>query len=160
MKTIRWVAVAVAAAFAAPAGAAETQAAPAPQAEQQEKTADVASPTEGVVVTVHPAPGPMASAVRAYIDPENGRLVDRPVTEEQRRAEAEGLTSGPGAPIIQMRMPDGSTMAILNGNFEMANTAFRGPDGQLHTVCDDVAHAGQPRHVHLKQQPAPAREER
>jgi hypothetical protein len=157
MISTRWLVAALAAAFATQAAASES---PAPQGtvEAAVATAQANAPA-GATVTVVPGPAPQGAAVRAYIDPETGLLVDRPVTEEQRRAEAEGLTSGPGAPVIEMRMPDGSVMAILNGNFEMASTAVVAPDGRLQTVCDDAAHAGQPRHVHLKPR-APAREVR
>lgn len=89
-----------------------------------------------------------SSGMRVYIDPATGKFTDRPVTEAQRRAAAEGILSGPLAPMVETRHPDGSVQLDLNGHFEMASVAAIGPDGKLVRVCNDIQHAAQGVHFH------------
>lgn len=99
--------------------------------------------------TKEPAPAAQATAgMRVYIDPATGKFSDKPVTEEQRRAAEAGVVSGPLAPMVETRHPDGTVQVDLNGHFEMANMAIVGADGKLMRVCDDAAHAAKGRHFH------------
>jgi hypothetical protein len=86
--------------------------------------------------------------MRVYIDPATGKFTDRPVTEEQRRAAAEGIETGPLAPMVETRHPDGTVQVDLNGHFELASKAVIGPDGKLMRVCDDAAHGALGEHAH------------
>jgi len=96
-----------------------------------------------------PAPAEQATAgIRVYIDPATGKFSEKPVTDEQRRAAEAGIVSGPLAPMVETRHPDGTVQVDLNGHFEMANMAVVGPDGKLMRVCDDAAHAAKGKHFH------------
>ncbi|MFN7550225.1 MAG: post-PEP-CTERM-1 domain-containing protein [Pseudomonadota bacterium] len=96
-----------------------------------------------------PAPAAQATAgIRVYIDPATGKFSEKPVTDEQRRAAEAGIDSGPLAPMVETRHPDGTVQVDLNGHFEMANMAVVGPDGKLMRVCDDAAHAAKGKHFH------------
>jgi hypothetical protein len=94
-----------------------------------------------------------ALAMRVYVDPETGTLVDHPVTDEQR-AVAEQVTAelqanpNPGWKVYA----SGAIGADLEGRFEMSSVATVDADGKLSFHCDDEDHVG---HDHdAAQQPA------
>lgn len=105
-------------------------------------------------------PADTSAGMRVYIDPETGRFTDKPVTEAQRRAAAEGIATGPLAPMVETRHPDGSVQVDLHGHFEMASMAVIGPDGGLMRVCNDAAHAAMGAHAHPRQAAPTKRDER
>lgn len=85
-----------------------------------------------------------AAAMRVYVDPETGTLVDHPVTDEQR-AVAEQVTAevqqnpNPGWKVY----PSGAIGADLEGRFEMSTVATVGKDGKVSFHCDDGDHVGE-----------------
>lgn len=101
--------------------------------------------------------GQPAPAMRVYVDPETGTLVDHPVTAEQR-AMAEQVSAelqqnpNPGWKVY----PSGAIGADLEGRFEMSTVATVGSDGKVSYHCDDEDHVG---HDQAAAE-APAREER
>ena len=113
-------------------------------------TATVAFSTVASPAPPTPAPAPAQSSpqkatastggqMRAYVDPETGKLVGHPVTEEQKRA-AEQARQLP-APVVQtIHHPDGSTEDVLNGAANAQMIATVGEDGKLHVHCTEAAH--------------------
>ncbi|MBO9663503.1 hypothetical protein [Dokdonella sp.] len=84
------------------------------------------------------------SAMRAYVDPETGRLVDRPVTPEQKRAAADALAPNT-AKVTKIQHANGMREYDLNGRADEALVATVRPDGSLEYRC--VGHdvpVGQP----------------
>jgi hypothetical protein len=80
-----------------------------------------------------------SAAMRAYIDPETGKLVSHPVTAEQKRA-AQQAASRP-APVVQtIHHADGSVEDVLNGAADAVLTATVGKDGKIHMHCSDGTH--------------------
>ncbi len=84
---------------------------------------------------------PAASAgLRAYIDPETGRLVERPVTTEQQRAAAQDIAAPDFSKIQEIRHPDGSIETIFNGQVDNALIATVGKDGKVSMHCSEAGH--------------------
>ncbi len=84
-----------------------------------------------------------AAAMRVYVDPETGTLVDHPVTDEQRAiatqvAEELQQNPNPGWKVY----PSGAIGADLDGRFEMSTVATVGADGKVSYHCDDEDHVG------------------
>ena len=92
----------------------------------------VAAPT-----TTTPASTP---AIRAYVDPETGRLVGHPVTDEQKRAATQTLTTPRLDRVQEVHHADGSTEYVLNGAANAEIIATVGKDGKIHTHCTDASH--------------------
>ena len=110
-----------------------------------EKSAPVAEPSAPV------------AAMRVYVDPETGTLVDHPVTDEQRAMAEQVRTEleqnpNPGWKVY----PSGAIGADLEGRFEMSTVATVGADGKVTYHCDDEDYVG---HDHAGHQ-LPAREEK
>lgn len=90
-----------------------------------------------------PAEHEFQSGFRVYVDPETGRIVSAPVTEEQRAAAAaDSVFSQDSSAVTEAVAVDGSPMFILNGQFELALGVEMGPDGTRRYSCGDAAHAG------------------
>lgn len=86
--------------------------------------------------------------MRVYRDPETGKLVSRPVTEEQRReAQLDAEFSRPSR-AVEGLASDGSPMIILNGDHEQALSVQLDADGARHPVCTDADHGALPAHTH------------
>jgi hypothetical protein len=83
---------------------------------------------------------PAQTQMRAYIDPETGRLVGHPVTADQQRA-AQQAVKAPDQSVVQAIVhADGSTEYILNGAADSEMIATVGKDGKVHTHCTDPTH--------------------
>ena len=96
-------------------------------------------PTGKTTPKVQPAPAAQGQ-MRAYIDPETGRLVGHPVTEEQKRA-ARQAQKEPDQSVVQTIVyADGSTEYILNGAADAELIATVSSDGKVHTHCTDPTH--------------------
>lgn len=84
---------------------------------------------------------PAASAgLRAYIDPETGRLVERPVTAEQQRAAVQDIAAPDFSKIQEIRHADGSIETIFNGQVDNALIATVGKDGKVSMHCSEPGH--------------------
>jgi hypothetical protein len=82
------------------------------------------------------------SGMRVYVDPETGRLVSAPVTDEQRAAAAAASTfSQDSSKATEAVATDGSKMFLLNGQFELALSANVDANGELQFGCNDAEHA-------------------
>lgn len=82
------------------------------------------------------------SGFRVYVDPETGRLVSAPVTDEQRAAAAgDNAFSQDTSRVTEAVATDGSKMYILNGEFELALSAEIDASGKRHFACGDASHA-------------------
>ncbi|UXI69530.1 post-PEP-CTERM-1 domain-containing protein [Tahibacter amnicola] len=78
--------------------------------------------------------GAADAGMRAYVDPETGRLVDRPVTAEQARA----ATMGPTVDISKIQMiqhANGTKQWKFNGQADEMMVATRAADGSLQMRC-------------------------
>lgn len=84
-------------------------------------------------------------AMRAYVDPETGALVDRPVTEEQKRAAAQDALAPNTAKVVKIQHANGMREYDLNGRADEAMIATVRADGSLEYRCagHGIA-AGQP----------------
>lgn len=92
--------------------------------------------------TAEPA---VQSAMRAYVDPETGRLVDRPVTEQQARDAAQAVTTGDAAKVTRIDHANGMRQYNLNGQADEALVAIVRADGSLEYRCSEHGVAvGQP----------------
>ncbi|MGH8041412.1 MAG: post-PEP-CTERM-1 domain-containing protein [Rudaea sp.] len=80
------------------------------------------------------------SQLRAYIDPETGRLVDHPVTAEQKRAAAQGMQLPNRGPVQEIHHADGSIEVVLNGAADSELIATVGKDGKVSVQCTDATH--------------------
>lgn len=84
-------------------------------------------------------------AMRAYVDPETGRLVDRPVTQQQKRDAARNAPLQDAAKVEKIERPNGTRQYKLNGQAEEALVATVRPDGSLEYRCSEHGVAvGQP----------------
>jgi hypothetical protein len=88
----------------------------------------------------HPAPARIASiappataGMRAYIDPETGRLGPRPQGFEDGAALPDLNDSGEG--FVEVPGPNGSWMIDLQGRFQDYAVMTIGPDGRLVMSC-------------------------
>lgn len=97
----------------------------APPADKAAKSAPAATP---------------APQMRAYIDPETGKLIDHPVTEEQKRAATQATKTAAPAKVQEIRHVDGSIETILNGAADAQLTATVGKDGKIRYECSDATH--------------------
>ncbi|HVJ61260.1 MAG TPA: hypothetical protein VM555_00915 [Tahibacter sp.] len=87
------------------------------------------------------------SAMRAYVDPETGRLVGKPVTEQQARAAAAdaGTFSADPAKVTRVDHANGMRQYKLNGQADEALVAVVRADGSLEYRCSEHGVvAGQP----------------
>lgn len=83
-----------------------------------------------------PATQPAAQpSMRAYVDPETGKLVDRPVTPEQKRAAAKGGLAPNKAAVTKIQHANGMREYDLNGRADEALVATVRPDGSLEYRC-------------------------
>lgn len=82
------------------------------------------------------------SGFRVYVDPETGRIVSAPLTDEQRAAAAaDSMFTQDTSAVTAGVAADGSPMYILNGQFELALGAEVNPDGTRRYGCGDAEHA-------------------
>ncbi|HET8943010.1 MAG TPA: hypothetical protein VFN13_13585 [Rudaea sp.] len=81
-----------------------------------------------------------APALRAYIDPQTGRLIGHPVTDEQKRAAARSSATPRRNKVLELHHADGSTEYVLNGAADAQIIATVGKDGKIHTHCTDASH--------------------
>lgn len=124
MKSLRFGAIAGTAFIAICAGAYAAQPTPPPKASH--------SSTEQAVPATR-------GQLRAYVDPQTGKLIDRPVTEEQKRAAQQAMRVP--EPVVQtIHHPDGSTEDVLNGAANAEMIATIGKDGKVHVQCTEAAH--------------------
>jgi hypothetical protein len=92
--------------------------------------------------------------MRAYVDPETGTLVDRPVTEEQQAAAASEPQFDQPEMLPERMHPSGAVIVDLQGRHEVSTVVTVGADGKLAFHCDATDHTG---HDHAA--PAPAARE-
>jgi hypothetical protein len=101
-----------------------------------------AAPPAATRPDIKPATEAKSSAqarMRAYIDPETGRLTSTPVTAEQKRAAQQQVKES--APTVQtIHHTDGSIEDVLNGSADAVLTATVGKDGTIHLQCSDPSH--------------------
>lgn len=82
-------------------------------------------------------PSTTQSAMRAYIDPETGKLVDRPVTPEQAREAARDMLVPDAAKVTKIEHANGMRQYKLNGQADEALVATVRPDGTLEYRCSE-----------------------
>lgn len=93
---------------------------------------------------------PADAGMRAYVDPETGTLVDRPVTAKQKRDAAAAVTTGDASKVRMIQHANGMRTYQLNGQADEALVAVVGADGRIeyrcaaHGVAHDHAAAIQP----------------
>jgi len=86
------------------------------------------------------------SAMRAYVDPETGRLVNKPVTEQQARDAAKAApTTGDASKVTRIDHANGMRQYRFNGQADEALVAVVRADGSLEYRCSEHGVvAGQP----------------
>jgi hypothetical protein len=77
------------------------------------------------------------AAMRAYVDPETGRLVDRPVTAEQARDAARIAPTGDASKVTKVDLANGARQYKLNGQADEALVAHVRADGSLEYRCSE-----------------------
>ena len=77
-------------------------------------------------------------AMRAYVDPETGRLVDRPVTAEQARDAAKAApVGGDASKVTRVEHANGMRQYKLHGQADEALVAVVRADGSLEYRCSE-----------------------
>ncbi len=77
-----------------------------------------------------------AAQMRVARDPDTG-LLGLPTPAESERLAAASAAVRPAVPLHEVRLPDGSVMVDLQGQFMWDVVVARGADGRLHAVCSD-----------------------
>lgn len=88
----------------------------------------------------NPASTASQTQIRAFIDPETGRLVNQPVTEEQRRAVEQTEHGSRQIHVVEIRRGDGTVIHELNGAADSFLKATIDQDGVMQTECNDPTH--------------------
>jgi hypothetical protein len=74
--------------------------------------------------------------VRAYVDPETGKLTSPPDEAIDRKKPTGGLRAPDVTKLRQEVLADGTVLLHLNGQFHIASTVVRTADGRLEAVCN------------------------
>lgn len=87
-------------------------------------------------------------AMRAYVDPETGKLVDRPVTPAQLREAVRDARAPDATKVTRIDRANGTRQYKLNGQADEALVATVRPDGSFEYRCSEHGVAvGQPHDV-------------
>ena len=107
-----------------------------------ERQDDDEAPAQSVEVDLPEdgAAAPTTAASRAYVDPQTGRLVPRPVAADENAPEAllpERLSRFQGD-LVAVPLPDGGQSVDLRGRFRTDTVAHLDANGRLHVDCVDA----------------------
>jgi hypothetical protein len=86
------------------------------------------------------ASAPTESAMRAYVDPETGGLVDHPVTDKQRLDATKAMPAPDLSKVTEIHHADGTIEVQLNGQFEESVVAHVDAHGNRHIQCNEAGH--------------------